>query len=72
MSSKDNLSPNMLDQLIERANLRLAWRSRFSDFLPVEMSALQQAHLQAECLRVFGPGWGEEFAKDEAWHGNRA
>ena len=72
MSSKDNVNPTMLDQLIERANLRLAWRSRLSDFLPSEMTALQQARLQAECLRVFGPGWGEEIAKDETWHGNQA
>ena len=59
------------DRLIARANLRLAWRLRFSDFLRGHLTLAQRTRLQAMCLQVFGPRWQEAIAKEEPWHINR-
>ncbi len=54
---------DILDQQIERANLRLAWRMQFWGLTPA-----QRCQLQAKCLRVFGPRWQQEIGKDDcAW-----
>ena len=59
----DDLSSDVLDQQMERANLRLAWRMRFGG-----LTTVQLCQLQAACLRVFGPRWRQEIEKDDcAW-----
>ncbi len=65
---KDDIDPAMLDQFIERVNLRSAWRARVSNILHGHLSPAAEAHLQAECLRVFGPRWEEDIAKENPWH----
>ncbi len=60
-----DLALDILDQQIERANLRLAWRMRFSVFPHGELTPTQHRQLQAECLRVFGPRWQQEIEKDD-------
>jgi len=63
-----DLALDMLNQQIERANLRLAWRMRFSGFPHGQLTPTQHCQLQAECLRVFGPRWQQEIVKDDgAW-----
>ena len=54
-----------LDCLIAQANLRLAWRMRFSDFLHGRLTLAQYAQLQAECFRAFGSHWEDEILPDE-------
>jgi len=51
---------DMLDQQIERANLRLAWHTRLWSLTPAQL-----CQLQAACLRAFGPHWQQEIEKDE-------
>jgi hypothetical protein len=51
---------DILDQQIERANLRLAWRMRLGGLTPA-----QRCRLQAACLRVFGQRWQQEIEKDD-------
>lgn len=61
----DDVASERLDQLreqVERANLRLAWRMRFWNFLHGRLTLAQHSQLQAECLRVFGPRWREEIS----------
>jgi hypothetical protein len=67
----DDVAPEILDPLVEQDNLRLAWRIRFSNFIRGPLTLPQHAQLQAERLRVFGPHWREEIAKEEPWHRNR-
>jgi hypothetical protein len=61
----DDLSSDILDQQIERANLRLAWHMRFSDFHHGQLTLAQRCQLHAKCLRVFGPRWQQEIEKDD-------
>jgi hypothetical protein len=64
----DDLSSDVLNQQMERANLRLAWRMRFSDFHHAQLTLAQRCQLQAKCLRVFGPRWRQEIEEDDcAW-----
>lgn len=65
---RDDIDLAMLDQFIERANLRSAWRTRDSNFLNGRLTPAKEAHLRAECLRVFGPRWEEEIAKEQPWY----
>ena len=67
----EDIASERLEQLIEQANLRVAWRLRFSDFLRGHLTLAQHTQLQAKCLRVFGPRWLEVLAKEEPWHRNR-
>ena len=62
---KDDVDPDLLDQLIARANLRSALRLRFSDFLHGRLTLAKHDQLQAECLRVFGPRWREEIEEED-------
>jgi len=61
----DDLGSDILDQQIERANLRLAWRMRYSDFPHGQLTLAQWCQLKAKCLRVFGPRWRQEIEKDD-------
>lgn len=67
----DDVPSERVDQLIARANLRSAWRLRFSDCPDGHLTFAQHARLEALCLRVFGPRWQEAIAKEEPWHINR-
>jgi hypothetical protein len=60
-----DLALDTLDQQIERANLRLAWRMRFSGFPHGQLTPAQHGQLRAECLRVFGPRWQQEIGQDD-------
>lgn len=68
---RDNVPSERLDQLIARANLRSAWRLRFSDFLRGHLALAQHIQREALCLRVFGSRRQEAIAKEEPWHINR-
>jgi hypothetical protein len=67
----DDIAHEMLDPLVEQENLRLAWRMRFFGFSRCPLTLAQRAQLQATCLRVLGPRWREDIAKEEPWHRNR-